>query len=458
MEDLINKDRAHLHPFTPVSDNRAPHLLIESAQGVHVTSRQGTTYLDALSGLWCVNVGYGQPQLCDAIEEASRRISFAHTMFGAWHPAITLLADRLLRLCNSADSTENVNTSPSPMRKVFFGHSGSDANDIILKLVRLHFLVAGQPRRSKFLSCVDSYHGTTFSTASLSGLPGHHRNFGLPSSSFLHVSAPDVFDALTRRGFPSEEAYVDYLVDEMEEAIVAANGAADGNGEETIAAFFAEPVMAVGGILPPPATYFPRIKTVLDRHGILLVIDDVICAFGRLGHWFGWKTTGVQPDMVSLAKGLTSGYMPMSAVLVGERVWSVIEQHESEIGTIGHGFTMSGHPVAAAAALANIDLIEKNNLLARATETGALLLQTLKQVTRHLPVVVNVRGRGMLIGMQLDGLDAGEVSRRCLDLGLIVRAIAGRNTIALAPPLITTRADVMIIVETMVKALSSSRQ
>lgn len=457
MEAFNKEDSAHLHPFTSISNDRAPGLQIEHAQGIHVYSSRGTKYLDALSGLWCVNVGYGQSQLCDAIEKTSRRISFAHTMFGASHEAVTLLADRLLHLCNSTDSTSNANINPSPMRKVFFGHSGSDANDTILKLARLHFLAQGQPRRTKFLSCVDSYHGTTLSTASLSGLPGHHRNFGLPDSSFLHVSAPDVFDALTRRGFLSEDAYVDYLVDEMEEAITAANSAA-GDGEETIAAFFAEPVMAVGGILLPPATYFPRIKAVLDRHGILVIIDDVICAFGRLGHWFGWKTTNVQPDMVSLAKGLTSGYMPMSAVLVGERVWSVLERHESQIGVLGHGFTMSGHPVAAAAALANIDFIEENSLLDRAKETGAFLLQTLTNATQHVTAVVNVRGRGMLIGIQLAGLDAGEVSRRCLDLSLIVRAIVGRNTVALAPPLITTRADVLAIVETIIKALSSSQQ
>ncbi|KAJ5667856.1 uncharacterized protein N7477_006426 [Penicillium maclennaniae] len=457
MADLNKRDRAHLHPFTSISKDRALGLQIEHAQGIHVYSNHGTKYLDALSGLWCVNVGYGQSQLCDAIEKTSRQISFAHTMFGTSHEAVTLLADRLLHLSKSADSINDANTSSNPMRKVFFGHSGSDANDTILKIARLYFLTQGQPRRTKYLSCVDSYHGTTLSTASLSGLPGHHRNFGLPDSSFLHVSAPDVFDALTRQGFLSEDAYVDYLVDEMEEAITAAN-AAGGDGEETIAAFFAEPVMAVGGILLPPATYFPRIKAVLDRHGTLLIVDDVICAFGRLGHWFGWQTTNVQPDMVSLAKGLTSGYMPMSAVLVGERVWSVFERYESQIGVFGHGFTMSGHPVAAAAALANIDFIEENKLLDRAREIGSFLLQTLTNATRHIATVVNVRGRGMLVGMQLAGLDASEVSRRCLSMGLIVRAIVGRNTVALAPPLITTMADVLIIVETICKALSSSQQ
>jgi adenosylmethionine-8-amino-7-oxononanoate aminotransferase len=214
--------------------------------------------------------------------------------------------------------------------------------------------------------------------------------------------------------------------------------------------------MAVGGILPPPLNYFSRIKEVLDRHGILVVIDDVICAFGRLGHWFGWETTGVQPDMVSLAKELTSGYVPMSATLVGERVWSVLEEHQDQIGVFGHGFTMSGHPVAAAAALANIAVIEKGDLLSKARDTGEFLLRTITNATRHIPEVVNVRGRGLLVGIQLDGVDVSEVAQKCLDLGLVVRAIVGRNTIALAPPLITSEEEVLTIVDTIVKVLAES--
>ncbi|OKL55310.1 hypothetical protein UA08_09412 [Talaromyces atroroseus] len=441
MENLSQIDiKSHLHPFTPISEDRTPGRIVDHAEGIRIRDQHGRTYVDAISGLWCVNVGYGNRQIADAIQQASRTVSFAPTMFGASNEYATRLADRLLRLCSGA----------SGMRKVFFGHSGSDANETALKLARLYFLASGQPMRTKFISCWDSYHGTTLATASLSGLPGHHRNFALPDPSFLHVSAPDVFDALTRRGFSSEDDYVDFLVKEMEDTIIAAGGG------DKVAAFFVEPLMAVGGILPPPSNYFPRIKEVLDRHDILLVIDDVVCAFGRLGHWFGWETTGVQPDMVSLAKGLTSGCVPMSATLVGERVWSVLEQHQDQIGVFGHGFTMSGHPVAAAAALANIEVIERENLLSKGKDTGNVLLYTVRNATRYIPTVVNVRGRGLLVGIELAGVQASEVAQKCLDLGLIVRAIVGRNTIALAPPLITSEDDILKIVGTIRKVLVES--
>ncbi|KAJ5118439.1 hypothetical protein N7526_010076 [Penicillium atrosanguineum] len=226
----------------------------------------------------------------------------------------------------------------------------------------------------------------------------------------------------------------------MKEDIIAANNAAGRIGEETIAAFVAEPVTAVGGILLRPATYFPRIKATLDRQGILLVTYYVICALGRLGHCFGYKTTNVQPDTVSLAKGLQAG------TSLCQRCWPWVH------------YVLTGHPVATAAALADIDFIGKNSLLDRTSESGAFLLQNLKNASQHITVVVNVRGRGMLIGMQLARLDASEVSCKCLGLGLIGRALVGHNTVALAPPLIVTRANVLTVVETILQALSSSQQ
>ncbi|KAK6385570.1 hypothetical protein LTS17_001139 [Exophiala oligosperma] len=347
-------ERHLLHPFTTLSDESTGAYTIDNAEGVMMQTHSGLQLLDAMSGLWCVNVGYGNPALTDAIHHASQKLSFAHCFWGCSHEYVTRLADKLIELAPG-----------SCMKKVFFGHSGADANDTNLKLARLYFLLLGQPQRTKFLACHDSYHGTTYAAANLSGLPGHHRNFALPESNYIHLSPPDVDDVMNRRRFATPDALVDDLVKELEETI-------EQEGAETIAAFFAEPIMAVSGIVIPPATYFPRVKDVLDKHGILLVMDDVVCSFGRIGHWFGWETTGVQPDLVSLAKGLTSGYVPMSASMVGARVASVLQQYQKEVGILGHGFTMSGHPVAAAAALANIEEIEKHNLLEQATAKATI--------------------------------------------------------------------------------------
>lgn len=435
-----------LHPFTTVSDNGPASYVVNNTKGVMLQTDSGAQLLDAMSGLWCVNVGYGNQVLVDTIHRASSKLSFAHCFWGCSHQYVTRLADRLIELAPG-----------NCMKKVFFGHSGSDANDTNAKLAKLYFLLAGQPQRTKFLSCHDSYHGTTYLAANLSGLPGHHRNFAFPETQYIHISPPDVDYAMANEGFASEDAFVDHLVKELEETI-------DKAGSETIAAFFAEPIMAVAGILIPPTTYFPRVKKVLDRYGILLVMDDVVCSFGRVGHWFGWETTGVQPDLVSLAKGLTSGYVPMSASMIGERVASVIEQHQDEVGVLGHGFTMSGHPVAAAAALANIAEIEKHNLLEQAMVKGQSLVRMIQGKSKELSCVLNVRGKGMLIGIQLvrpgtaDAkgravVDAGQVCKICLRRGLVVRAVPARNTIALCPPLIISQLEMETLTDILVSAL-----
>lgn len=445
MDQLLATDKkSHLHPFTTISESTTPKYAIERADGVMIFDQTGRAYLDALSGLWCVNAGYNNRIISQAMFQASTEASFAHTMFGASNKYVDRLSDTLIEL------------SPgSSMRKVFFGHSGSDANDTILKLTRLYFLTIGEPQRTNFISRHGSYHGTTLATANLSGLPGHHRNFALPDPSYIHVSAPDTFSALNGGGYESEEDYADWLVAELEDAILKA-------GAGTVASFTVEPIMAVGGILIPPRTYFVKVREVLDKYGILLVMDDVVCSFGRLGHWFGWETTGVQPEFVAIAKGFTSGYIPMSAAIISEKVWSVFEKHEHEIGVLGHGFTMSGHPVAAAAALANIDVIKEGGLLEAATVKGASLMSSLRKRLNDLPDVAEVRGSGLLIGIQLapnaekDCVVATQrnmaVAQICLEEGLVVRA-AGIDVIALAPPLIISEAELERIVDVLCIAL-----
>jgi L-2,4-diaminobutyrate transaminase len=431
--------KTHLHPFTMISETRPPNYIIEQASGVRICDSSGKEYLDAMSGLWCVNIGYGDQRIISAMMQASTRASFAHTMFGASNEYVARLADKLIDL------------SPGDcMRKVFFGHSGSDANDTNLKIARLYFLTAGQPQRTKSISCHRAYHGTTVATASLSGLQGHHRNFDLPEVGYIHVSPPDTFGGLSRLGFESEEAYGDWLVDELEAAIIK-------EGHESVAAFVAEPIIAVGGILFPPAEYFPKVKQLLDKYGILLIIDDVVCSFGRIGHWFGWETTGVEPDLVTIAKGMTSGYVPMSASIIGTKVWSMFERNQDSIGVLGHGFTMSGHPMAAAAVLANIAIIEEENLLDAAKSKGEYLICALRQAFKDLSYVANVRGSGLLVGIELvetpgfTNAQAAAVTvvNGCIESGVIVRALLGQPIIALAPPLIISIAEIDHVVETI---------
>ena len=447
MDILENIDRqSHLHPFTNVAEGRPASHIIERAQGVWIFDRAGRTYLDALAGLWCVNVGYGNPHIVDAISQASSRLSFAHTFMGVGNEAAIRLSDRL------------INLSRVKMRKAFFGNSGSDANDTNLKLARLFHLLSGGVHRTKFIARRGGYHGTTLATSSLSGLPEFHRSFGRPESTYLHISAPDIYTALNGAGFGSEEQYADSLVAELEAVILR-------EGPETIAAFVAEPVMAVGGVLHAPRTYFAKVKQVLDKYGILLIIDDVVCSFGRLGHWFGWETIGVVPDLVSIAKGLTSGYIPMSASIIGDRVWHAISQHAGQIGTLGHGFTTSGHPVAAAAALANIDVIEGDGLLNAAKSSGEDMLSALRQELGGHRLVTDIRGVGLLIGVELAAdratLDrypgagglAATVATACLARGLIVRALPGRDVIALSPPLNISESERGMVIERFSKAL-----
>lgn len=429
MNELEIMDRrSHLHPFTSISESRPGGRILERAAGMTVFDQSGRAYLDALSGLWCVNAGYGNQHIVEAIAVAAQRLSFGHNMMGASNEAAIRLADRLLQLV------------PGTLRKVFFGNSGSDANDTNLKLARLYHRCRGEPNRNTFIARHDGYHGTTLATSNLSGLEGIRRSVGTPDPHYIHVSAPNIFAQVREQGFASEELYADSLAQELESAILRA-------GPTHIAAFIAEPIMAVGGILLPPRTYFEKIKAVLDKYGILLIIDDVVCAFGRLGHWYGWETIGVTPDLVTIAKGLTSGYVPMSASLLGERMWQTLEQSADEIGTFGHGFTTSGHPLAASAALANINVIEDQQLLAGATTRGAHLMQALKYALGANPFVGDIRGRGLLIGVEFvaDGeslrpfCDPGsfvaKVAAACLDLDLIVRALPGKDVIAFAPPL-----------------------
>lgn len=447
MNEFENMDRrSHLHPFTSVSEDRPSGRILQSATGMTVCDQSGRAYLDALSGLWCVNAGYGNRHIAEAIADTAQRLSFGHNMMGASNELAICLADRLIQLSQGA------------MRKAFFGNSGSDANDTNLKLARLYHRCRGELNRTRFIARHGGYHGTTLATSSLSGLEGIRRSVGIPDPHYIHVSAPDIFAHVRDQRFASEELYADSLAEELELAILR-------EGPSHVAAFIAEPVMAVGGILLPPRTYFEKIKAVLDKYGILLIIDDVVCAFGRIGHWYGWQTIGVTPDLVTLAKGLTSGYVPMSASLLGERIWQTLDQSAEDIGIFGHGFTTSGHPLAASAALANIEVIHDEQLLSRSTDRGALLIQSLRQALEGNQFVGDIRGRGLLIGVEFvadreslqpladPGSFVANIAAACLELDLIVRALPGKDVIAFAPPLTITTKEIEHLVSRFALAI-----
>ncbi len=423
MASIAELDRTHhLHPFTSV-----PGLLREGAtvisrgHGVIIEDNRGRELIDAAAGLWCVNVGHGRREIVDAVAKQMSELAFFHTFNGMTNEPVAKLAARVL------------NRAPATMRRVFFGNSGSDANDTAVKLVTLYNNIRGKREKKKVIARWRGYHGVTVAAGSLTGLPGVHRFFDLPLQMVRHVEAPDQYRVphLTAADYARE----------LERTIIA-------EGPETVAAFIAEPVMGTGGVLVPPDGYFTAIREILDRYDVLLILDEVICGFGRLGTWFGADRFGVTPDLMTTAKGLTSGYLPMSAILIGNRIWSEIE--DSVIDVFGHGFTTSGHPAAAAAALANLDIIEREELVARAGTMGTQLLNRLTEAVGDHPLVGNVRGCGLMVGVELvadrssrrsfpvEAKVAARVARAAIETGVLVRALPANDVIAFSPAFVIT--------------------
>jgi L-2,4-diaminobutyrate transaminase len=411
--------RYHLHPFTSVATilQDGP-LVLDKARGVYVEDDRGRELIDGAAGLWCVNVGHGREEIITAIEKQMRRLDFFQSFSGATNEPVAQLSARVLEL------------APAGMSRVFFGNSGSDAADSAIKMVTLYNNLRGKPKKKKFVSRWRSYHGVTVAAGSLTGLESVHRLFDLPLPIVRHIDPPDAYH------FPGPTA-TDYA-DKVDELIRK-------EGADTVAAFFAEPVMGTGGVLVPPNDYYVAIKKVLDEHDVLLVLDEVICGFGRLGTWFGAQRYGVVPDIITAAKGLTSGYLPMSAVIVGEKMWSTFEIEKSKLGVFGHGFTSSGHPTVAACALANLDIIEREDLVSRAGEMGHYLISRLRSALSDHPLVGDIRGSGLMIGVELvedkaarrnfapERGVAGRVFKTAIEEGLLVRALPANDVIALSP-------------------------
>lgn len=445
---LIDADRdSHLHPFTSVLDQQKNQgLIADTAEGITISDRNGNSYLDAAAGLWCVNVGYGRREISDAIHAQSLKLSYFHTFNSTSNEPSALLSERLLTL------------APDNMKRVFFGLSGSDANDSAIKLVWHYNICRGKPEKRKIISRKFGYHGVTIAAGSLSGVPMVHQYFGLPLDFVRHVSKPDLYRDAPERGAVTERDYSKMLAAEIEETILA-------EGPDTVGAFIAEPVLGTGGVVPPPEGYFEAIQEVLDRHDILFIADEVISGFGRLGKWFGTDVYDLKSDIIIVAKGLTSGYLPLSALLIGEKIWKVIEDTSTDSRVFAHGFTYSGHPVCAAAAMANLDIIERESLIPRVAEIAPVFLKQIRHKFSNCPIVGDIRGAGLMVGIEFvadrdrkkgfaaELKTAAKIALAAREEGVLVRALPNSDVIALSPPFCTTDSEFEQIVTRLDKAI-----
>ena len=430
-ERAANDIAAHLHPFTNLAAHpQVDPLVIERGDGVFVEDDQGRRYLEAMSGLWCVSLGFSNARLAKAGSDALHTLPCYHTFNHRSNAAAIALAEKLIAM------------APVPMSKVFFANSGSEANDTAVKLVWYYHNAIGKPDKKKIIARRNAYHGVTVAAASLSGLVPNHRDFDLPIDRILHVDCPHHY----RYAEPgeTEEAFATRLADALEQRILA-------EGPDTVGAFIAEPVMGAGGVLVPPATYFEKVQAVLRKYEVLLIADEVICGFCRTGEMFGSTTFGLRPDILTAAKALSSGYVPISAVMVSEQVHAAVAANSGKIGTFGHGFTYSGHPVTAAVALETLRIYEDEAVLAHVQSLAPKFQAGLRRYAGH-PHVGEVRGVGLIGAIELaadpakrtpfdPAMKAGaRLAELALAEGLIVRAMG--DAVAFCPPLVITAAEV----------------
>jgi L-2,4-diaminobutyrate transaminase len=448
--ELTAWDRDHFfHPSTSMGAHargEAPSRIIASGEGVYITDTSGRRSLDAFGGLYCVNVGYGRREIADAISDQARKLAYYHAYAGHGSEASIRLAKMI------------IDRAPNGMSRVFFGLSGSDANETIIKLVWYYNNALGRPEKKKIISRWRGYHGSGIMTGSLTGLELFHNAFDLPRAPILHTEAPYYFRRSDRS--LSEEQFSEFCAARLEETIVA-------EGPETIAAFIGEPLLGTGGIVPPPAAYWDKIQAVLRKHDILLIADEVITGFGRLGSMFGSDHYGIKPDVMTIAKGLTSAYAPLSGVVVSDKVWEGLVQGSDRLGSFGHGWTYSAHPLCAAAGVANLELVDSLGLIENARDTGAYFRLELSKALGDHKNVGDVRGEGLLAAVEfvLDKDDrvffdpaakiGPQIAAALLERGVIGRAMPQGDILGFAPPLCLSREDADLIVERTLDAITS---
>ena len=419
-------------------------MVVARAEGPYIYDKQGKRYLEGMAGLWCTALGYGNEEIIEAAERQMRELSFSHMFGGKTHPSAIELADKLAAMVPMQDG------------RVFLGNSGSDANDTLMKLIRYHAEASGQPNRIKVIAREQGYHGVTLASAALTAIPTNHAHFQLPFEALgvLRTGSANYYRGANEG--ESEAEFVARRAQELEALILA-------EGPETIAAMIAEPVSGAGGVIVPPEGYFEAIQTVLDRYGIWLWDDEVICGFGRLGTDFGANKMGMQPQMMTLAKALSSAYVPVSAAIVQGDIADCINASATEVGVFGHGYTYSGHPLGCAVASKVIDIYVRDKIFDHAATVGDYLQSRLKEFADH-PLVGEVSGVGMIGALELvadktskkpfDGMKVGQFCAKAAeDNGLVIRPLGG-NRVAVCPPLIIETPHVDELIEKFSAALN----
>ncbi|HZF75983.1 MAG TPA: aspartate aminotransferase family protein [Acetobacteraceae bacterium] len=440
-----------LHPYT---DHRAHEqngpMVITRGKGVRVWDDQGREYIEAVAGLWCASLGFDNERLVRAATEQMAKLPFYHAFTAKSHEPMIDLSEMLIeRAPPAADG--------KPMSKVFFANSGSEANDSAIKMVWYVNNALGRPRKKKIISRLKAYHGITIASGSLTGLPANHKLFDLPIAGILHAATPHHYHGA--HPGESEEDYATRLAEELEAMILRED-------PDTIAAFFAEPVMGAGGVMVPPATYFEKVQAVLRKYDVLFVADEVICGFGRTGNYWGCQTYGIAPDILTCAKALSSSFLPISAVMVSDRVYQALADGSHEVGTWGHGFTYSGHPVAAAVAVETLRIYEEMDIVGHVRRVAPHFQAALRDRFADHPLVGEVRGVGLVAAIELVEDRATHrnfdptrrIGPRMAKLGeangVILRTLAN-DTVAFSPPLIITRAEVDEVVDRTARALDT---
>ncbi len=442
----VARDIAYqLHPFTNLRQHETDGpLVITGGRGIYVWDDAGREYIEALAGLWCASLGFGEERLVDAAARQMRKLPYYHQFASKAHDTAIDLAEQLIGLL------------PVRMSKVFFNNSGSEANDTAVKLVWYYNNARGRYRKKKIISRLRGYHGITVASASLTGILTAHRDFDLPLPNMRHADCPDYY-RYARAG-ESEEAFATRMAESLDAQIQRED-------PDTVAAFIAEPVMGAGGVILPPATYFDKVQAVLKKHDVLFIADEVICGFGRTGRMFGSETFALRPDIVVMAKALSSAYLPISATAISEEIYQALLAESDKIGVFAHGYTYSGHPVCCAVALETLAIMRERDLVGHVQRVGPRLQAGLRRFADH-PLVGDVRGVGLIAGVELvrdKGTRAqfdppGSVGPRFVanaqSQGLIVRNL--QDTIALCPPLIITDAEIDEVLRRFEHALKAT--
>ena len=439
---------ALIHPYTNLEAFRMTGpLVLERGEGIHVFDQDGRSYIEGLSGLWCSALGYGETALIEAAAEQMRQLPFAHQFGGKSHEPAIALAEKLKEI------------APVPISKVFFANSGSEANDTQIKLVWYYNNARGKPKKKRIISRQKAYHGVTIATASLTGLPGNHRDFDLPLSFALHTDCPHHY----RFAEPGEreEDFASRLAANLEALI-------EREDPDTIAAFIAEPVMGAGGVIIPPRGYFPKIEAVLRKHDILLLGDEVITGFYRTGRRWGAETFAMKPQMFAIAKALTAAYLPMSAVLIPEFIYEAMREESKKLGAFGHGFTWGGHPVAAAVGLKALEIYESRNMLGQVQAVAPRYAARLAKLADY-PMIGEAAGVGLIGAVEFvadkttkasfepSRLMAAQAARFCEKEGLILRPLPG-DRLAICPPLIMSEAEIDELFDRLERGLQALEQ